>query len=163
MARLLVPGQDDKKIVPEGLKASAMNSTQQAMLLDLIAEWVGILNETSAAARIAEMKADLNETWVAWSGPTTGQAGSNITAYYRIQGPHLVILLPACPVVGPLHANQVSFRSAFISAMRAAAEVSFRMPTHSAIRSRSMACCVEFIAEALRPSGTIFLSSWPGP
>jgi|SRR5271166_549601 len=88
---VLGPGQDDKKIVPEGLKASAMNSTQQAMLLDLIAEWVGILNETSAAARIAEMKADLNETWFAWSGPTTGQAGSNITAYYRIQGPHLVI------------------------------------------------------------------------
>jgi hypothetical protein len=85
------PGQDDKTIVPEGLKASAMNPQQQAMLLGLIGEWAGIMNESSAAPRMAEMKADLNETWFAWSGPTTGTAGSNITAYYRVQGPHLVI------------------------------------------------------------------------
>lgn len=88
---VLGPGQDGKKIVPDGLKASAMNARQQAMLLDLVAEWTGILNESFAATRMAEMKVDLNETWFAWSGPTTGEAGSNITAYYRIQGPHLVI------------------------------------------------------------------------
>ncbi|HMF79570.1 MAG TPA: DUF3500 domain-containing protein [Bryobacteraceae bacterium] len=88
---VLGPGQDDKKIAPEGLKASEMNAKQQAMLLDVIGEWAGILNESSAAARMAELKADLNETWFAWSGPATGEAGSNITAYYRIQGPHLVI------------------------------------------------------------------------
>ena len=88
---VLGPGQDGKKIAPEGLKASEMNAGQQAMLLDVIAEWAGIMNESSAAARMAELKADLNETWFAWSGPVTGEAGSNITAYYRIQGPHLVI------------------------------------------------------------------------
>ncbi len=88
---VLGPGQDDKKIAPEGLKASEMNATQQAMLLEVIGEWAGILNESSAAARMAELKADLSETWFAWSGPTTGEAGSNISAYYRIQGPHLVI------------------------------------------------------------------------
>ena len=42
-------------------------------------------------ARMAEIKADLNATWFAWSGPTTAQPGHNITAYYRIQGPKLVI------------------------------------------------------------------------
>ncbi len=88
---VLGPGQDGKKIEPEGLKASAMNASQQAMLLDLIGEWAGIMNETSAATRMAQMKADLNDTWFAWSGPTTAPAGTNITAYYRIQGPHLVI------------------------------------------------------------------------
>jgi Protein of unknown function (DUF3500) len=88
---VLGPGQDDKKIAPEGLMASAMNAGQQAMLLDLIGEWAGIMNESSAAARMAEIKADLSETWFAWSGAMTGEAGSNITAYYRIQGPHLVI------------------------------------------------------------------------
>ena len=36
-------------------------------------------------------KADLDETWFAWSGPPPSTPGSNITAYYRIQGPHLVI------------------------------------------------------------------------
>lgn len=88
---VLGPGQDDKKIAPEGLKASEMNAKQQALLLDVIGEWARILNGSSAATRMAELEADLNETWFAWSGPTTGEAGSNITAYYRIQGPHLVI------------------------------------------------------------------------
>ncbi len=88
---VLGPGQDGKTIVPEGLKASAMNEKQRAMLLDVIGEWTGIVHESAATARMAEMKADLNATWFAWSGPTTVQTGRNITAYYRIQGPHLVI------------------------------------------------------------------------
>ena len=88
---VLGPGQDGKTIQPEGLKVSAMNARQRAMLLDVITEWSGIVHESAAAARLAELKADLNETWFAWSGPTTAEPGRNITAYYRIQGPHLVI------------------------------------------------------------------------
>ncbi len=88
---VLGPGQDGKKIAPEGFKASKMNAKQQAMLLDVIAEWTGILTEPYAAARMSQMKADLNDTYFAWSGPTNGEVGTNIMAYYRIQGPHLVL------------------------------------------------------------------------
>ena len=88
---VLGPGQDGKMIQPEGLKASAMNSSQRTMLLDVISEWTGIVHESAAVARLAEIKADIGETWFAWSGPTTVTPGNNITAYYRIQGPHLVI------------------------------------------------------------------------
>ncbi len=88
---VLGPGQDGKTIVPEGLKASAMNPRQRTMLLDVISEWAGIVHQSAAEARMAELKADIDETWFAWSGPVTAAAGSNITAYYRIQGPHLVI------------------------------------------------------------------------
>ncbi len=88
---VLGPGQDGKTILPEGLKASNMNQEQRAMLLDVIAEWAGIVHDSAAAARMSELKADMNETWLAWSGPTSAVPGSNITAYYRIQGPHLVI------------------------------------------------------------------------
>jgi hypothetical protein len=88
---VLGPGQDGRTIQPEGLKASAMNDRQRAMLLDVISEWSGIVHESAAAARMAELRADLNDTWFAWSGPTTAAPGQNITAYYRIQGPHLVI------------------------------------------------------------------------
>jgi hypothetical protein len=88
---VLGPGQDGKTIQPEGLKASAMNDHQRAMLLDVISEWTGIIHESAAAARMAEIKAGLNDTWFAWSGPTTATRGRNITAYYRIQGPNLVI------------------------------------------------------------------------
>lgn len=88
---VLGPGQDGKTILPEGLKASGMNEKQRAMLLDVIAEWSGIIHEGAATARLAEIKAGLDQTWFAWSGPTTATPGSNITAYYRIQGPKLVI------------------------------------------------------------------------
>jgi hypothetical protein len=88
---VLGPGQDGKIIQPEGLKASNMSEKQRTMLLDVISEWAGIVHESAAAARMAELKAEINETWFAWSGPTTVTAGNNISAYYRIQGPHLVI------------------------------------------------------------------------
>jgi hypothetical protein len=88
---VLGPGQDGRIIQPEGLKASAMNDRQRAMLLDVISEWAGIIHESAAATRMAELKADLSETWFAWSGPTTAAPGKNISAYYRVQGPHLVI------------------------------------------------------------------------
>ncbi len=88
---VLGPGQDGKTIRPEGLKATAMNEKQREKMLDLISEWVDIVNESSAQARMAEIRANLDETWFAWSGPTTVKPGQSITAYYRIQGPHLVI------------------------------------------------------------------------
>jgi hypothetical protein len=88
---VLGPGQDGKTIAAEGLKASAMTERQKTMLLDLVSEWAGIMHETEAAARMAQLKADVNDTWFAWSGNTSAPPGANITAYYRIQGPHLVI------------------------------------------------------------------------
>jgi Protein of unknown function (DUF3500) len=88
---VLGPGQDGKKIQPEGLRADAMTDKQRALLLDVISEWASIINDDAAAARMLELKADINQTWFAWSGPVTGTIGQNIRAYYRIQGPHLVI------------------------------------------------------------------------
>ena len=88
---VLGPGEDGRTIQPEGLKASAMNEQQKAMLLNVITEWSDIVEDRSAASRTAELKADLNDTWFAWSGPTTVGTGGNIVGYYRIQGPHLVI------------------------------------------------------------------------
>jgi hypothetical protein len=84
---ILGAGEDGKTIQPEGIKASALNAGQQQMLLDLVHEWVGILNDEAASAKMTEIKANLPETWFAWSGPTT--TGS--TSYFRIQGPTLLI------------------------------------------------------------------------
>ena len=84
---VLGPGEDGRTIMPEGLRASSMTPKQQDMLLDLAHEWVGILNEPAANAKMAELRANLPQTWFAWSGPTTN--GS--VAYFRIQGPTVVI------------------------------------------------------------------------
>jgi hypothetical protein len=93
---VLGPGQDGKTIQPEGIKCSAMNASQQAMLLELVGEWAGIVNEQAAAARMVEVKANLAGTWFAWSGPTT----NGMPAYYRIQGPALVIEYAPQPLGG---------------------------------------------------------------
>jgi hypothetical protein len=84
---VLGPGQDGRTIQPEGLRTSALSASQQAMLVDLIRAWVGIANDALAAPRMDEIRARLPETYFAWSGPTT--PGS--AAYFRIQGPTLVI------------------------------------------------------------------------
>ena len=97
---VLGPGKDGKTIQPEGLKASAMNAKQRDMLLDVISEWTGIVHESAAAARMAEIKAGLDATWFAWSGPTTVEPGRNGASYYRIQGPNLVIEYAPQPLGG---------------------------------------------------------------
>src|SRR3954453_9856166 len=45
---LLGPGRDDKKIDPKGIKGSALSKDQQALLLDLIAAWVNIVESDAA-------------------------------------------------------------------------------------------------------------------
>jgi hypothetical protein len=84
---VLGPGNDGKVIQPEGMLASNLNPKQQEMLLDIVHEWVGILNDGAATAKMAEIKANLPKTYFAWSGSTT----NGELAYYRIQGPTVVI------------------------------------------------------------------------
>jgi hypothetical protein len=84
---VLGPGQDGRTIQPEGIRASALMPTQHTMLLDIVREWSGIMNDAFAEPRMAEIRTNLPFTYFAWSGPTeTGSA-----AYFRIQGPTLVI------------------------------------------------------------------------
>ena len=84
---VLGPGQDGRVIQPEGLRASALTPAQQTTLLEIIREWAGIVTDTFAESRMAEIRSNLPQTYFAWSGPTTN--GS--VAYFRIQGPTLVI------------------------------------------------------------------------
>jgi len=84
---VLGPGQDGRVIQPEGLRASSMTPAQQDMLLELVREWSGIMNDAFAGPRMTDIRANLAQTYFAWSGPTTN--GS--VAYFRVQGPTLVI------------------------------------------------------------------------
>jgi hypothetical protein len=84
---VLGPGQDGRTIQPEGLRASSMTPAQQAMLLGLIDEWAGIITDAYGGPRMAEIKGNLPQTWFAWSGPTTNGSA----AYFRVQGPTIVI------------------------------------------------------------------------
>ncbi len=83
---VLGPGHDGETIQPEGLKTSTLNEGQRKLLLELVAEWSGIIHDTAATAKMNEIQANLADTWFAWSGPL--EAGK---AYFRIQGPTVII------------------------------------------------------------------------
>ncbi len=84
---VLGPGNDGKVIQPEGIPGSELDSRQQSMLLDVAHEWVGILNDEAANAKMAEIRANIAKTYFAWSGSTK----NGELAYFRVQGPTVVI------------------------------------------------------------------------
>jgi hypothetical protein len=84
---VLGPGTDGKTIAPEGIRASALTPAQQTMIVDLVREWVEILGDEAAAAKMKEIQSGLADTYFAWAGPTTNGKG----AYFRIQGPAVLI------------------------------------------------------------------------
>jgi uncharacterized protein DUF3500 len=84
---VLGANQPMRTIPPEGIRASALNAEQQALLLELVGEYVGLLNDEDAAVKMAEVTSNLADTYVAWYGPTA----SGSAAYFRIQGPTLWI------------------------------------------------------------------------
>ena len=87
---VLGAGEDVGVLEPEGIPASEMTADQQALLLDLVREWVGIANDEDAEAKMAEVEDNLAETYFAWNGPTT----NGETVYYQMLGPTLHIEFP---------------------------------------------------------------------
>src|SRR5436190_748191 len=84
---VLGPGQDGRTIQPEGIRASKLTPAHQALLLEIVREWAGIQHAAFAEPRMAEIRSALGDTFFAWSGPTVNGGA----AYFRIQGPTLVI------------------------------------------------------------------------
>jgi len=83
---VLGPGHDGEMIQPEGVKVGMFGEKQRRLLLELVAEWSGIIHDAAATAKLQEIEARLADTWFAWSGPL--EAGK---AYFRVQGPTVII------------------------------------------------------------------------
>ncbi len=84
---VLGPGTDGKMIAPEGVRASTFTPPQRTMLVELVREWVGILGDEAATAKMKEIQSGLADTYFAWAGPTANGRG----AYFRIHGPAVFI------------------------------------------------------------------------
>ena len=83
------PGRDGF-VPPEiGLVAAEMSASQKTLLLAAIERWVSIQPSEDAVRRMAELEADLDRTYFAW----TGTSDEDARAYMRIQGPTLIIEL----------------------------------------------------------------------
>jgi hypothetical protein len=80
---ILGPARDWKDVEPEGIKGSALNKKEREMLVELAAEWTGILKEEIAKEKLEQLRKNLDETWFAWSGSTNKDGA----AYFRLQAP----------------------------------------------------------------------------
>ena len=85
----VLTGAGKDGVIPElaGSKAGDWTAEQRQQLLDTIGLWVTMLPEASAQLRMAEIAADLDETYFTWNGAVDGSG----PMYYRIQGPTLII------------------------------------------------------------------------
>ena len=70
----------------------------------MIGEWVRIVGDEGAAAKLAEIKRGLDDTYFAWAGQTTNGSA----AYFRIQGPTVFIeYAPQGNAVPPDHIHTI--------------------------------------------------------
>jgi hypothetical protein len=81
------PGREGAKPRSEGIKVSTFNEAQKKLFLELVGHRIGILNKSHAAAALAKVAGDLDQTWFSWFGPIEPGAASS----FRIQGPTILM------------------------------------------------------------------------
>lgn len=82
-------GPDAVDITPrrEGIAAADLNAEQRAVLLELVRQRIGMLNEAHARLEMDKIEAGLDQLYFAWFGPTAPGAAAG----FRIQGPSVLI------------------------------------------------------------------------
>lgn len=79
--------KDNVNLDYAGIPASRLNAKQQTLLLDVVKEYVGTMNDGHAAVKMEEVKRHLDRTFLAWIGGTTKDS----VFYYRIHSPVILI------------------------------------------------------------------------
>lgn len=74
-----------------GIAGSELTEAQQQLLLDVIAQWVGLADEQTTAEELATIEASLDETYVNWSGATAYDMSTGDGIYFQISGPDVYI------------------------------------------------------------------------
>ncbi|MFW6187235.1 MAG: DUF3500 domain-containing protein [Actinomycetota bacterium] len=74
-----------------GIAGSELTEEQKQLLLDVIAQWVGLADEQTTAEELARIEASLDETWVNWSGATAYDTTTGDGIYFQISGPDVYI------------------------------------------------------------------------
>ncbi|MDN4475083.1 DUF3500 domain-containing protein [Demequina sp. SYSU T00192] len=88
-AVVMGPGADDGSYPDdEGVLVSDLSDEQQQLVTDLIAEYVGVLDEAEAEEIIDTYVAQYGETYLSWSGALSTDDGST---YLRLSGPQVWI------------------------------------------------------------------------
>lgn len=70
-----------------GIRASEFSAKQKKLLLDLVQEYVGNMDDGHARVRMEEVRKHLDATYFAWIGPSD----PNAVFYYRVHSPVILI------------------------------------------------------------------------
>jgi hypothetical protein len=90
---------DNVELDYTGIKVADFTAEQKALLIDLVGLYIGNMEEDAAEVKMAEITANLDETWFAWVGATEDDS----VFYYRIQSPVLLIEFDHETPVGLTH------------------------------------------------------------
>jgi hypothetical protein len=79
--------RDNLVLAYEGVRGDALTAEQRHGLLQVIEEYVGVMDEGHARVRMAEVEAHLAETYFYW----IGEVGPETAFYYRVHSPVILI------------------------------------------------------------------------
>jgi hypothetical protein len=74
-----------------GLSGADLTDEQRALLLDVIANWVGLSDQETTTTALAEIEATLDETFVSWSGATVYDMTQGDGISFQISGPDVYV------------------------------------------------------------------------
>jgi hypothetical protein len=74
-----------------GLSGADLTDEQRALLLDVIANWVGLSDQETTATALAEIEATLDETFVSWSGATVYDMTQGDGISFQVSGPDVYV------------------------------------------------------------------------
>ena len=74
-----------------GISGADLTDEQKKLLLDVIANWVGLSDEETTSEALAEIEATLDETYINWSGATVYDMTQGDGIYFQISGPDVYI------------------------------------------------------------------------
>lgn len=74
-----------------GISGADLNDEQKDLLLDVIANWVGLSDQETTATALAEIEATLDQTYVNWSGATVYDMTQGDGISFQISGPDVYI------------------------------------------------------------------------
>jgi len=83
-----VPGREDRLATTEGIPLRDLDESQQAMAMDILREYVGILQGDLAAGELKRIEdAGIERIHFAWAGASTPGEGH----YFRLHGPTFIL------------------------------------------------------------------------
>jgi hypothetical protein len=91
--------KDNVVIDYAGVRATDLTESQRRQLLDLVALYVGNIEDGHARVKMVEVRAHLDRTYFAWIGKTDADS----VFYYRIQSPVILIEFDHQRPVGMRH------------------------------------------------------------